>query len=187
VYFYQMVNTDPLAASESTLRSLQIEGQAGSFSEAGYLAGTVFDSATPGLAGATGPTGPVANPSIGPPTTDLIPGNNSPGFAGGALSAAGFAVNGGAVAPSTVTFLAEGLYEFSFNTPLSVPGGYSTVVFLVSEIAPSYLRGRVHDGLFTDGDVPSNTPEPGTFVMTAAALAIAAGAVVARRRNAVNA
>jgi hypothetical protein len=79
------------------------------------------------------------------------------------------------------------MYEFSFTTPLAVPGGYSTVVFLVSEIAPSYLRGRGHDGLFTDGAVPANTPEPGTVVMSAAALAIAAGAVVARRRNAVNA
>jgi hypothetical protein len=184
VYFYQLVNANPAGtvAADSTLHSLQIS--AGVFSGGGFLPGTVFDSATPGLAGATGPTGPAANPSIGPPTTDLLPGNNSPGFGGGALTAAEFAAIGGTIAPTSLTFISgEGLYSFGFDTRIP-SGGYSSVVFLVSDIPPTYLLGRSHDGFYTDGDVPSNTPEPGTFVMTAGALAIALGAAVSRRRNA---
>jgi hypothetical protein len=182
VYLYQMVNTNPDPASESSLHLLQIEG--GQFDGAGYL---TKGGATVGFKEAAGVTGPVANPAIGTATTDgptisgNVPGNHVPGFSGGVLSATAFDTAAGGKTPTGVTYLVgDNAYQFEFPNlsafpPLTdhglAPDGFSTVVFLTSERAPSYLVGTVHDGVFTQGDVPSNTPEPGTTITALGALA----------------
>lgn len=182
VYFYQLVNTNPDGIADDVLSEMQIER--GQFDTGGYLTiggvPVLFNEAV------DGGTGPPANTAIGTATTDPIPGNNVPGFSGGVLDATPFVADASAVIPDDWNRLSS-FYEFEF--PGSAIFGldedkYSTVVFMTSSLSPTYLLGRMKDGQTADGDVPSNTPEPGTFAMTAAALAIAAGAVVARKKSA---
>lgn len=185
VYLYQMVNTNP-TAPDSNLKLLQIEGNA--FLEGGYLStvggGVGFDELGVGV------TGPVGNTALGTATTDSAPGDGAPGDDTGALDATPFGLLATAKIPQGLSFLsAENLWEFDFPNPTGpadfslLTNEFSTIVFLVSNIAPSYLPGRVHDGDVTFGDVPSTTPEPGTFAMSAVALAIASAVAASRRKN----
>jgi hypothetical protein len=195
VYFYQLVNTNPAGsvAGDSGLHLLQIQSGPGDFLAGGYVSGSGFNSATPGLAGATGVTGPTSNPSIGPPTTDGTVGNDpvngTPGFSGGTLGGTGFLPVVGAVTPNSLRFVTGDIHgqelefwQFSWDAGFPL-GGYSTVVFLTSNSRPQYLRGIVHDGSTTDGDIPSTTPEPATFVSMLGVLATGLVAWGARGRR----
>lgn len=187
VYLYQMVNTDPLPAAESALSLLQVE--AGTFTAGGYLN---MGATGVGFNEAAGVTGPVGNPAIGAATTDPVPGNQIPG-ALGALSAVPFAILPGSETPTSVNNLAsESLYQFDFPDlsvfpPLTdhrvLPNGFSTIVVLTANLAPTYLTGTIHDGKTTQGDIPSNTPEPGTFLMTLGALSCGIAVVLSAAKK----
>ena len=163
VYFFQIVNNG--TASLSTFKVLSGSSP---YSSAGYLATTVFtDSA--------GAVGPSANRFLGTEGTkpdDVLDGSPSErgvtpvGFAtAGAEGLAGkapIAANlGGASAGGFAAFL------WGFD-PTAIPvGGWSVVVFLTSDVAPMYGKGTLLDGGdLSDGDIPVQSPEPGTLVLS---------------------
>jgi hypothetical protein len=183
VYFYQLVNTDQLLGDTELSRLLI---QAGSFGAGGYVVGDLFNEA--GGLGAVG----AGNPSLGPATDDLAPGDGVPGVVGPFLDLMTPFTAGAGVAPdslstTTASPLLTPYYRFTFGTAGMPTGGNSVVVFLTTDFRPRFARGRAIDGgNYTDGDVPTNAagavvPEPGTLVMTIAAMAGALAVAVYRR------
>jgi len=178
VYLYQMVNTNPDPSAESNLHLLQIETGT-SFNGAGYL---FSGTNSVGFSEAAGTTGPTTDPAIGTATTDTLPGNQVPGSSTGVLNPTPFASVANGKTPTGVTYLVgdhEYQFEFADLSGLGIPGltdhslapdGYSTIVFLTSDVPPTYLKGTVHNGVFSQGDVPSNTPEPVSIVSVFGAL-----------------
>ncbi len=189
IYFYQVVNTDPDTSSEDVLSEFQV--QRGIFTEGGFLVAgnvpAVFNEAT--VAGST-PVDNVntaldaAGSATGTPTTDWTPGNHIPGDPNASLASTPFVGDASAVTPVTLN-LQVGYYDFEFGNGISDnPIGYSAVMYLTSDLAPRYLLGALHDGnAVADGDIPSNTPEPGSFVMVLGALFCGLAAVVSGTRR----
>jgi hypothetical protein len=193
VYFYQVVNSDPipvLGAPDDALVQLDVFTPPGTVTSAGDVAGFVFSDLTAAGAG----TGPAGNVRLGtaadvtaPP--DDVFGDASPSEAGPFLSAAApFVADGSALSPTSVTFLALQT-QFDFAVPA---GAYTSVLFFTSNFAPTHFIADLSDGGSTSGDIPSPlgpltttpTPEPGTWAMTIGALAIGLTAVFMNRRKA---
>jgi hypothetical protein len=186
VYLYQVVNTNPVAP-DSPLHLFQVQG--GEFDPVGgYLlsagTGVGFNELVAAVPTVTGPT---SNVALG--TTDALPGDGIPGaiIPNTDLDAIPFAAVAGAETPTGLTHLvAENLWQFEFPDQTTSGGtdhslapsvGYSTIVFLTSDRVPTYLPGRVHNGDVTYGDIPSNTPEPGSFAMAFGAIVVGLAAV----------
>jgi hypothetical protein len=163
VYFYQVVNTNPdttgePATPDSGLSLLQVGvSSIGVFSSAGYITVGGINADFAGL-------------SVGPATTDTMPGNGAPGFS--FAPAPGFAPDATASSPLILSTATGGgtFYQFTFAPILT--GGFSSIVYLTADSAPIYLKSKVHDGHFTGGDAPSPgppgtaiTPEPTSLIM----------------------
>jgi len=182
VYFYQVVNTDPVQAPAdlpglNNLNSFAVRnilGPTGNvFTSGGFLAGTVFSDGAP--------VGPAGNRAIGPePLLDPPGGPGQPDdVVDGVPSFSGF-VPGftGPFAGTDPAFVflenGAGFAEFNFGTGIPL-GGFSHVIFLTSNDIPVYMEGRMDDpGAVagpSNGDIPAPNPEPASMSLMGLGLA----------------
>jgi len=188
VYFYQVVNTDPLpsALGDNALDTFfDIYSALGTVTGAGYVAGTVFDDgapisiANPGLGIGGGAAG-----DVDPTSADGIPSSVYGGVVAFS-SVAGVVPTGVAVLPGSV--------EFQFSAPAIASTASSTIVFITSNYKPEYIFGTLTDTGATDGNIPSPggtlgsvVPEPSSVVMLLGTFAAGLAAVWAKNRRKAN-
>lgn len=174
VYFYQIVNTDPLpdSGSDRPLTGMIVRG-AGSATSMGYLNGVVFNDV--GIQDGN----VVDGGGVGGTNVNLGVNTSNPDkLDDGAPSAGGFEfgrspvflpflADSAAQRPDSCQFsfadlrfhfrnlTAHGFGDFSID-----PGGYSSVLFFTSDIAPIYRFSILEDSADTQADLPSPAPEP---------------------------
>lgn len=175
VYFYQIVNTDPLPAGSGPDRPLSgmVVRGAGTATSVGYLKDMVFNDVGTSDANLHIEQGPVngTNVSLGNPVSTPDTQDD------GAPSASGFQfaqnpfrpfVGGtGAKRPDSGQFdctdlrfwfrnlSAHNLGDFSIAA-----GGHSSILFFTSNVAPTYQFSILEDSADTQADLPSPAPEP---------------------------
>ena len=183
VYFYEVVNNNPIAP-EANLTQYYVYSGPSPYLSAGYLVANVFRDD----GGAVGPAGneflvtgadppPPPDASTGAPShsgADSVPGSppDTPPF---------FVANGGTTAPTAASTggAPDNFAKFFFlaSTPLGIPpngigtAGFSPVLFLTSDVGPTYDEGNLRDGgAISNGGVPVQAPEPNTLWLPVAAI-----------------
>jgi len=180
VYMYEVVNN---GGASSKIGDFNISSYDQPYTSSGFLSGTVFSDGA-----AVGPAGNQflgANPGS-MPADDPV--NNSPSVSG--VAAPTFAASGGAVnplgsnpgGPGNGDFASFIFLNFSAQQTLT-SGLFSSVLFLTSNVAPTYSEGQVlniSNSSFSDGGIPTQAPEPTTLAIWG--LGTLGLALVARRR-----
>jgi hypothetical protein len=187
VYLYEVVNFN--TTNNNKIDSLQVKNP-GAFTSAGYFANqAAAEDPYPGGVVGTKPNN-VLNKGLGTDPTKDDPIDGSPSVKG--VSGFRLASYVNAVNPSSVDLTGStnsGFITFSFpsinGSAGNTPSDVSTLVFLTSKYAPTYLEGRVGSGSSTsNGDIPSAvTPEPGTLVLCGVAVFCLAGVYGWRRKS----
>lgn len=170
VFFYQVVNTNPSGGADPALVQLKVANNGVPYSSTGFLASSATLAVSEGevfqdVDGLVGPQGNEFIGSNGPFADDPIDGVPTQTAA---LASPFNATLAGAIRPTTGTVddLA-GFAGFSFATlPLS-SGGFSTILFLTSNMGPvGYGVGNLRDGDPTsNGDIPVHAPAPMSAVL----------------------
>jgi hypothetical protein len=186
VFFYEVVTTGTTALSQ-----LSVPSYSTPYSSGGYLSGTVFNDAD-------GAVGPSANKYIGPNPSGTPPDNQQyyyPSQSGQSLALSPFTNSG--VSPkfpgggidlggNAGLFQDQAVFQFNLANLLSA-GRYSTVLFLTSNTSPTYANGSVSGGaLSSDGNIPTQAPEPTTLAMWGLGALGLALALLRRKRVAPN-
>lgn len=185
VFFYEVVNTAP-ATGNGSIANFNVNSYSTPYSSGGWLNNYVFND--------TAITN--THPYIGTQPTGTPPDNQQyyyPSVSGQSLNATPFTNSGvTTTAPTGVASLGGagngGSATFQWTTffgrHLLAASGYSPVLFLTSNTGPSYAPGSLSGttGLNpSDGNIPTQAPEPATLLMWGAgALGLA---WVSRRRH----
>lgn len=174
IYLYQVVNTNPNNSNpDHMLSGLFVEVVPSTIKSGGFVGDTVFQDAE-------GNVGPVGNVRLG--TESGV--NDTPltGF-----PPTGFGTLSAAVESNSITIQGN-LFRFNFfdanRDPAIDVNGFSSVVFLTSDFAPTLGRGRLVDGDIGAGSIPVPTPEPGTIALFGLALPLMGAGYVRRLRAA---
>lgn len=183
VYMYEVVN---VGGATSKIGYFNINSGDLPYTSAGWLSGKVFTDGSP--------VGPSGNQYLGTdpgstPPDDKVDG--SPSFSGLTLTGSPFVSNVSAVDP----FAADAggisnsdVASFGFLSGLTqtlISGKFSSVLFLTSNTNPNYSAGSVLNTqtfATSNGDVPTQAPEPGTLAIWGFGLA-GLGLIAARRRQ----
>lgn len=167
VFFYQVVNTNPVGGADPTLVQLKITNNGVPYSSTGFLASSAVVGISEGevfqdVDGLVGPSDNVFIGKNGPFADDPIDGVPTQTAA---LASPFHATHKDAVRPLTATAddLA-GFAGFSFTLP---SGAFSTILFLTSNMGPpGYGVGNLRDGDPTsNGDIPVHAPAPMSAVL----------------------
>src|SRR5439155_18150921 len=168
----------------------------GLYTSAGYFADRVFsdpEGRVEGTAGngnyALGTPNPPANSKSNDDTVDGVPTH-----AGEVITSSGpdnivaDPNTTNTIDPGSVNQSLPGFITFNFPTSIGKLQGnntnqWSSIVFLTSNVAPTYWAGRVTDGVgdYSDGDVPVASSEPGTLLMIVIGVAGLSGSYGWRR------
>lgn len=187
VYFYQIVNTDPIQNGlDSALTSLTLRGAADLATSVGYLHGQVFNDIgiQGGSAVSQGPvTGANVNLSINTSDPDTLD-DGIPSASGFDFTDVAF-TDGAGQRPDS--YLKEsGDLRFNFQDLTDVmgmnlgdfriaPGAFSTVMFFTSDAGPGYRFSILENSADTQADLPVPVPEPSSlWVMLITGLPLAA-------------
>jgi hypothetical protein len=184
VYMYEVVNN---GGATSRIGSFNVNSYDQPYTSSGYLSGTVFSDGA-----AVGPAGNQylgANPGS-MPADDPV--NDNPSVSG--VAAPTFASSGGAINPLgsntggsiNSDFASFGFFNLSFNQTLT-SGLFSSVLFLTSNVAPTYSEGQVLNtstSSFSTGGIPTQAPEPATLAIWGLGTLGVAFAVRRRKRRA---
>ncbi len=180
VYMYEVVNN---GGATSRIGFFNVNSYDGAYTSSGFLSGTVFSDGSA--------VGPAANRYLGPNPGSMPPDdpvNNRPSVSG--VSAPTFVANGSAVNPSASNTGGASNSDFatfgflSGVTQTLTSGLFSSVLFLTSDIPPTYSEGQVlnfSNSQSSDGGIPTAAPEPATLAMWG--LGTLGFAFVARRRK----
>lgn len=172
VYFFQIVNTDPNANGiDPPLEVLKVASGQIPYGSAGFLSNTVFNDTS---GSAVGPSGNRYLGSEGPPSSPEDKGDNSSETGSFLNSTTPFVSAASAYNPQQADVGGAGAGNFadfvwgpvagSGEIPL---GSFSSVVFLTSNMAPSFGEGDLRDGSpLSDGPIPVQGPEPASWVLS---------------------
>lgn len=187
VFFYEVVNTAP-AAGNGSIANFNVNSYTTPYTSGGWLNNYVFND--------TAVTN--THPYIGTQPTGTPPDNQQyyyPSVMGQSLDSATPFTNSGVTttAPTGVASLGGagggGAATFQWTTffgnHLLAASHYSPVLFLTSNTTPSYAPGSLSgtSGMNpSDGNIPTQAPEPATLLMWGAG-AVGLAAMIRRRRS----
>lgn len=187
VFFYEVVNTAP-AAGNGSIANFNVNSYTTPYTSGGWLNNYVFND--------TAVTN--THPYIGTQPTGTPPDNQQyyyPSVMGQSLDSAMPFTNSGVTttAPTGVASLGGagggGAATFQWTTffgnHLLAASHYSPVLFLTSNTTPSYSAGSLSStsGMnASDGNIPTQAPEPATLLMWGAG-ALGLAAMIRRRRK----
>jgi hypothetical protein len=189
VYFYQVVNDDPVPGvgqgAETDIDSFFVNFQSLAINVVtggGYITDAVFNdgadisNSNPGLGPDDGSLG-------GDPDSPVGDGVPSALYAGTpTIDPPGLGTQEASDAVSYNGFRIEFIFD---NTGSSIaPTARSAVLYLTSNFAPIWSTGTLNDGGLTKGDIPVPNPEPGSLAMTLGALACGLVAIIRKKQKA---
>ncbi len=162
VYFYQVVNDNPLTPDDP-LAAFLTPKNGSEYSSMGYLDEMVFDDGGTGVNGTTN-TGLDDGRDLNAQSSAFIPDDN-------------------AMNPSSISAAPTDFVRFNF-VPEIPTGAYSTILFVTSNLGPIYATGQLRDGATATGSIASHgAPEPGSLLVWGGLLVVGATVTACRRRS----